>query len=164
MIMLLRWLLPAFAHVAAGPIVETIEHMVGDKDLRERLKAEVRGKIIEHQTALIDRQSQVILAESRSESWITRNWRPILMVLLMSFLVLFGFALPIAEVLTGHHLMFKPRFDLLPGPAWDLLTIGLGGYIGGRSAEKIAASLASARGVNVNSPVVKAQNGNARRK
>jgi hypothetical protein len=41
-------------------------------------------------------------------------------------------------MVTGRTFTFEPRFELLPDAVWNLLAIGLGGYIGGRSVEKIA--------------------------
>ena len=46
--------------------------------------------------------------------------------------------IPSIEMVTGRTFAFEPRFELLPDAVWNLLAIGLGGYIGGRSAEKIA--------------------------
>jgi hypothetical protein len=34
-------------------------------------------------------------------------------------------------------LAIEPRLDRIPEPAWKLLTLGLGGYVGARTIEKI---------------------------
>ena len=65
----------------------------------------------------------LIAAEAGGRSWLQRNWRPITM---LSFL-----ALVIAD--SGGLLAFR-----LSDAAWTLLQIGLGGYVVGRSIEKIA--------------------------
>lgn len=67
-------------------------------------------------------QIRIIEAEAKGQSWLQRNWRPITM---LTFLVLvvcdsFGF------------LKFR-----LSNEAWILLQIGLGGYVVGRTGEKI---------------------------
>jgi hypothetical protein len=74
---------------------------------------------------------------ARHETWLTRSWRPLLMLSLMGCVVFAGFLLPLAELLLGHRLRFEPRWDLIPPDLWSLLTIGMSGYIGGRTAEKI---------------------------
>ena len=78
------------------------------------------------------------MAEIASEHWLTRSWRPVLMVILMGFLILAGFVLPLADIATGQTVPFSPRWDMLPAGFWDFLSIGMGGYIGGRSLEKVA--------------------------
>jgi len=67
--------------------------------------------------------ARLIAAEAGGRSWLQRNWRPITM---LSFL-----GLVIAD--SCGVLMFR-----LSESAWTLLQIGLGGYVVGRSAEKIA--------------------------
>jgi hypothetical protein len=59
------------------------------------------------------------------------------MLLLMAFLLFFGLLVPIMELCLGHPLAIEPRLDRIPEPAWNLLTLGLGGYVGARTIEKI---------------------------
>ena len=90
------------------------------------LQVEAFNKAEEYETTLLDAKKTIITAEAQSQSWIARNWRPITM---LSFL-----ALVIAD-----------SFGWLPSPlapqAWTLLQIGLGGYVAGRSAEKVTSLL-----------------------
>jgi|GEM_PF-76786 len=67
--------------------------------------------------------AQLVAAEAMGESWLQRNWRPITM---LSFLVLIS-----ADAF--GLLAFR-----LADEAWLLLQIGLGGYVVGRSVEKIS--------------------------
>lgn len=85
----------------------------------------------------------VVMAEVQSEHWLSRSWRPLLMLLLMGFLVLAGFVLPLADAIAGRTLPFAPRWQALPQGFWDFLAVGMGGYIGGRSLEKVAGAVAS---------------------
>lgn len=82
-------------------------------------------------------QGDVITTEAKSESWITRNWRPITMLVFV-FIVAFNYIL-------------SPLFSLqslpIPPDMWELLKIGLGGYIIGRSAEKTIPAIVDAIGV-----------------
>lgn len=92
----------------------------------ELLKMEQSGEI-----ARMTEQSKVIVAEAQSESWLARNWRPLAMMnfiiiifnnyILAQWLKTFGFPVVIMDI---------------PPKMWDLLEIGLGGYIFMRSAEK----------------------------
>lgn len=101
-------------------------------------KAAAKLKLVEMQQkgelADFEARAGVVLAEAKSEHWLTANWRPITMLtfvaiignnyLLYPYLTLFWSAAPVLD---------------LPPDMWDLLKIGLGGYVVGRSAEKTAA-------------------------
>ena len=77
-------------------------------------------------------QASVVTAEVKSTSWMARNWRPILMLSFTYIIV--------------HNYVLAPMFSLaylpIPDQLWELLKIGMGGYIFGRSAEKIVDSAA----------------------
>ena len=61
----------------------------------------------------------------------------------MGFLLLAGLVLPLADVIAGGPVPFQPRWNMLPQGFWDFLAIGMGGYIGGRSLEKVAGAVAA---------------------
>ncbi len=92
----------------------------------ELLKLQQTGEL-----AQIAEQSKVVTAEIQSQSWLARNWRPLIMLLfgiiiLNNYIIvpwLKTFGLPIAMM------------DIPPN-MWSLLEIGMGGYIFGRSIEK----------------------------
>jgi len=87
----------------------------------EQTRLEVRG--------------QAVQAEAKGESWLQRNWRPLTMVW---FSALIG----------GHWFGFTP--DNLSDEAvlslFGLIKLGLGGYVLGRSAEKITKELSGSGG------------------
>lgn len=86
--------------------------------------------------AELDAAMSVIVAEAQSDHWIVSAWRPITMLvfvaivannyLLYPYLSLFWTTAPLLE---------------LPPDLWDLIKIGLGGYVVGRSAEKVSVNL-----------------------
>jgi hypothetical protein len=140
MLWLAKWLAPMIGRIAAGPILDIVDKLVPDADLKRRLKTEIKGRLVDRDMSLIAARRSIILAEIASESWLTRSWRPILMFLLMGFLLFFGLLLPCMELALGRSLPLQPRLDRIPEPAWNLLSLGLGGYVGGRTIEKIAAN------------------------
>lgn len=72
-------------------------------------------------------QTEIIVAEANG-NWLQRSWRPVLM-LSFGFIVIYNkFAAP----------LFGWPIPILEGEFWTLLQIGIGGYVVGRSAEKIA--------------------------
>lgn len=95
---------------------------LGAKQKLYEAQAEVTGKLLDYERLLLESQAKIITAEAQGSSWLQRNWRPITMITFLILVVCDSFGL----------LAFR-----LAEQAWTLLQIGLGGYIVGRSAEKI---------------------------
>jgi hypothetical protein len=90
----------------------------------KKIENEFRNTVIEYESKLMENQSKIIQAEATGQSWIQRNWRPITMLVFVGLIVLFS--LGIIELKE----QFAKEF-------MRLVQIGLGGYVAGRSAEKI---------------------------
>lgn len=111
----------------AAPILGIIDKSVPDKDLAQQLKAEVHMALLNEGAAELEASKSIIVAEAQSESWIARNWRPITMLTFTSLVVAkwLGFTAPgVSEEI---------ELALL-----GIIQVGLGGYVVGRSAEKVA--------------------------
>jgi hypothetical protein len=93
------------------------------------MQSQMGLKIVELESQLIEARSSVIKAEAEGKSWLQRNWRPMIMVT-------FGGVIVYAVLAPAFGL---PPVDMsgVPKQMWTLLTVGIGGYIGGRSLEKI---------------------------
>ena len=122
----------------SGPISKALDAFVKDQELRRKLEADLQGKLTEHLGKSEELGQAVVMAEIKSEDWLTRNWRPMVMLTLMGFIVFVGLVLPALDVVFGHPVTFNPRWSALPPQFWDFLSIGVGGYIGGRTLEKVA--------------------------
>lgn len=113
-----------------------VDEVVEDKDKAREIKATLeegwRQTDLTKFTEQIKAQSSVIVAEAKGDSWLQRNWRPMLMTL-------FGFIVFNNYVLYPYLSLFWEQAPVLeiPGPLWGLLKIGVGGYVVGRSSEKI---------------------------
>ena len=95
----------------------------------EKIKAEnvIKQILIQKELELQKMQTEIIVTEAKG-NWLQRSWRPILM-LSFGFIVIYNkFAAP----------LFGWPIPILEGEFWTLLQIGIGGYVVGRSAEKIA--------------------------
>ena len=130
-----------------GSVVKEVGGLIDNLSTTEEEKLEARRKLLELQSNLyqkaleadaqiVSSQASVVEAEAKSESWLTRNWRPITM-LVFTFIVFFNYVL-------------SPLFGLirleLTDQMWSLLQIGIGGYVAGRSLEKIVPAAAAAIG------------------
>jgi hypothetical protein len=93
------------------------------------LQTEMTMKVMEYENKLLESKTKIINSEAQGASWLQRNWRPITM---LTFLVL-------VIMDTLGYTEFR-----LSGEAWTLLQIGLGGYVVGRSVEKIAPKVTDA--------------------
>lgn len=120
----------AFSLIAAVfPILETVlRNVLPDPIKRQEVLDKVQLGLLANEAELTKAASAVIQAEATGDSWLQRNWRPLTMV---SFNI----------SIMGYWFGLTPE---LPSYAvesmFTLLQIGIGGYIVGRSAEKIAES------------------------
>lgn len=99
-----------------------------------RLEQDFRVKMLDADTELAKQQAAVIIAENDNGSWLAQNWRPILMLTFTTIIAWNYIVSPLCRV---------PSVPI-PPDMWDLLKLGIGGYIAGRSVEKIAPSIADA--------------------
>jgi hypothetical protein len=120
-----------------GPVTKILDAYIKDTELRRKLEADLHARLVEHLGKEMALEQSIILAEIGSDSWLTKTWRPLLMLSLLGFLGFVG-VLPLADLLAGRTLPFNPRWNALPPEFWNFLSVGIGGYVGGRSLEKIA--------------------------
>jgi len=114
-----------------GPLFGVIDKAVTDKDEANRLKSEIKSQLIDSKDSIVKAQMQVILAEAQGESWAQRNWRPVLMLVIVAIIGNNYLIAPYLGAMFGVGLQLE-----LPDRMWDLMTIGVGGYVAGRSIEK----------------------------
>jgi hypothetical protein len=123
-----------------GPLVGDVVKRVlpEDKDKRMEVEREINMALIGNSAAIEQAAASVILAEAKSEHKITAIWRPVLMMTITA-IVAWNFLLaPLVElvvmIFTGDQI---PLSIPLPEQLWNLLMIGVGGYVVGRSGEKM---------------------------
>ena len=118
-----------------GPLTTLIERIFPDKAKQDEAKAQIMTIMMKAQADEMTAKSNVIVAEAKGESWLQRNWRPLTM---MTFVIIMIFNFIFAPIM-GMLAMPVPTLEI-PPHMWTLLTVGIGGYIGGRSIEKAANS------------------------
>ena len=124
-----------------GPVFSIVDKLIPDPNLKAKLKAEITTKVLEARKEFESAQRDVLLAEVSQGSVMTRSWRPVLMYLVMLFLLVYGLILPIIDLFVSNPITFKPRWNEIPDGMWNLLSIGVGGYIGGRTIEKVTSTV-----------------------
>lgn len=116
-----------------GSVVEPVTKLIDDIHTSEeekmtikmqmmRIQAEAFKQAEEYEKELLKAKAKIIEAEALGQSALQRNWRPITMLTFLTLVVLDSFGV----------LAFR-----LSDEAWTLLQIGLGGYVVGRTAEKV---------------------------
>lgn len=90
------------------------------------VQAAAMQRVFDYEKSALEGQHKVITAEASSSNILASSWRPITM---LTFLVL--------AVGDSLGLLATPLRD----EAWMLLQLGLGGYVVGRSGEKIAKTM-----------------------
>ena len=125
------------AITAIGPIAKMIggivDKAIPDKDLKEKLKHELNAQLINGDHEELIAKSKIVQAEASSKHWLTATWRPALMWICIIVIANNYIISPILNAILGTSLELT-----IPDPMWNLLTIGVSGYIVGRSGEKIA--------------------------
>lgn len=110
----------------AGSVADRIfpdpEHELKRIELQQALQAAVLERTSEIERAA----AEVVKAEAQGQSWLQRTWRPVTMLVFVALIVArwLGWSAPNL----GEAEVMK---------LWDIVEIGLGGYVIGRSAEKI---------------------------
>ena len=108
---------------AVGEIVERLTLPGREK---KQLETDILQLLIAVEEKTITEQAAAIREEARG-NWLQRSWRPIVM-LVFTLIILAG------TFLNLPILADTSRF-------WDLLEIGLGGYIIGRGSDQLVSSL-----------------------
>lgn len=106
------------------------EERLQAKNVIMGVQAQVMGQVLDYEKAALQAQSDIIKAEATGQSWLQRNWRPLTMVVFVGIIVAkwFGF--------TDNSISEELEMKLM-----SIIQLGIGGYIVGRSGEKIVKSI-----------------------
>lgn len=111
------------------PAAELIDELHTSEDERLAAKghlldvqAAAMQRVFDYEKSTLEAQANIVNSEAGSEHWLTATWRPITMLTMLTLVV-------------GDAMLWLP--NPLSEDAFMLLQIGLGGYVVGRSAEKI---------------------------
>ena len=101
-----------------------------DKDQAAKIKAEIQlaAMAMDHKEFIEDlkERASIIKTEYEHGNWLTKSWRPITMLVFTACIV-------------SHWLGYTPE-NLSPDQIKDVMFViklGLGGYVGGRTVEKV---------------------------
>ena len=116
------------------PIIgDVLDKVIPDPVAQADAKVKLMELAQKGEFAEMNARADIIKAEASSESWLAQSWRPILMLTFGALIVArwMGFAAPgISED------------EILK--LWSIVELGLGGYVVGRTVEKIVPSITNA--------------------
>jgi len=129
---------------AAKPIADVIGKFVTRKEDQmlamaeiEKIQNDVTKKILDNNNNILLAQKDIVLSETQGHPF-QRNWRPALMWIIIFIIANNYLIAPFVNNILG---LFTSSITLpvleLPDKLFNLMSIGLGGYVIGRSAEKI---------------------------
>jgi len=119
---------------ALAPIVgKIVGNLFPDPAERANAEAETMRQLIAHQGSIESAAAQVIQTEAASTHWLAANWRPLTMITFTVLIVARWMGWVAPNLSEAEYLKL-----------WSIIEFGLGGYVVGRSVEKIAPSIASA--------------------
>jgi hypothetical protein len=117
-----------------APILgKVVGNLFPDPEQKAKAEAEMMKTLLAHQAEIEGAAAKIIQTEAASQHWLAANWRPLTMLVFVCLIVArwFGWAAP--------NLSEAEYIKL-----WSIVEFGLGGYVVGRSVEKIAPSIADA--------------------
>ena len=127
-----------------GDAVKGVTDLVGQfvevKDKANELETAIKNKLVSLEQEVVKAQRDIIVAEANSQSFIARNWRPIMMLTFVFIIANNYILFPYVQLFGGTALELE-----IPEAMWGLLKIGVGGYVVGRSGEKMVESYAKNR-------------------
>lgn len=123
-------LIPILGSIA-GQAAKKIFPNPEDETKRLELENQLKIAAMQETGALERAAADIVKAEAEGEGWLQRNWRPIMMLTFGVLIVARWFGLAAPNLSEVEYVKL-----------WDIVQIGLGGYVIGRSVEKIAPSIA----------------------
>lgn len=114
----------------AGSVAERIFPDPENELKRIELQQALQAAVLERTSEIEKAAAEVVKAEAQGQNWLQRTWRPITMLVFVALIVArwLGWSAP--------NLTQAEALKL-----WDIVEIGLGGYVIGRTAEKVLPGL-----------------------
>jgi hypothetical protein len=112
--------IPAIIAAVSG----ILNRIIPDADKRMEVEGEIQRALLANQSAIYDAMKEVMAADSASESMLTRNARPIVV---MWCLVMITWV--VVSPMFGLQVATIAAIKAVPSDLWNLVMVGIGGYI-----------------------------------
>lgn len=102
-------------------------------------QSSIYAQVLGLEAEIVKARQATLVAEIQGQSWMQRNWRPFTMMSFVAIIVNNFILFPYLKAFGVEEATLLQ----IPEGMWTLLQIGVGGYIVGRSGEKIVQNLAA---------------------
>ena len=126
---MIQALIPALAPIV-GQIVGSL---FPDPTEKAKAEAEAMRQLLAHQGEIEAAAAKIIQTEAASTHWLAANWRPLTMITFTVLIVARWMGWVAPNLSEAEYLKL-----------WSIIEFGLGGYVVGRSVEKVAPAIATA--------------------
>lgn len=126
-------MIQALIPVLAPIVGKVVGNLFPDPAEKAKAEAEAMRQLLEHQAEIESAAAKIIQTEAASQHWLAANWRPLTMITFVALIVARWFGLAAPDLSDAEYIKL-----------WSIVEFGLGGYVVGRSVEKIAPTIASA--------------------
>ena len=126
---MIQALIPALAPIV-GQIVGSL---FPDPTEKAKAEAEAMRQLLAHQSEIESAAAKIIQTEAASTHWLAANWRPLTMITFTALIVARWMGWVAPNLSEAEYLKL-----------WSIIEFGLGGYVVGRSVEKVAPAIATA--------------------
>lgn len=126
---MIQALIPALAPI----IGQIVGSLFPDPNEKAKAEAEAMRQLLAHQGEIEAAAAKIIQTEAASTHWLAANWRPLTMITFTALIVARWMGWVAPNLSEAEYLKL-----------WSIIEFGLGGYVVGRSVEKVAPAIATA--------------------
>lgn len=112
---------------------KVIDQFVPDTKAKDAAKSEFRTLVESNKHELETAAAGIVKTEAASRHWLAANWRPLTMLTFVGLIVARWFGWSASNMTEAEYVSI-----------YDIIQVGLGGYVVSRGVEKIAPSVFSA--------------------
>jgi hypothetical protein len=121
----------------AAPLIDLagkiFDRVIPDPEKAAAAKLELFKMVQDGSLQELTQRAGIVKAEAESTHFLAANWRPILMLTFGALIVARWFGWTAPNLTENEYLKL-----------WDIVELGIGGYVIGRSAEKVVPAIADA--------------------
>ena len=129
---MLQLLLPLLSSIG-GQVAKNLFPDPADETKRKEAEHQFTLGVMQHANQIEQAAAEVVKAEAASSHWLAANWRPLTMLTFVGLVVARWMGWTAPGMTESEYLSI-----------YDLIKIGIGGYVVGRSAEKIVPAITEA--------------------
>ena len=129
---MLQFLLPLLSSIG-GQVAKNLFPDPADETKRREAEHQFTLGVMQHANQIEQAAADVVKAEAASGHWLAANWRPLTMLTFVGLVVARWMGWTAPGMTESEYLSI-----------YDLIKIGIGGYVVGRSAEKIVPAITEA--------------------